>query len=101
MTKGTLSGVAGVSNNNIASLMSAKNSSGALSVSGGTVGGRSVADRATRLLVDDLDPDQALAEGLAARALQQDGLGQGNHNREQPDDEPQDRAVAAPRGARL
>ena len=39
MQKGTLSGVTGVSDNTIASLMSAKNAPGSMIVSGGTVGG--------------------------------------------------------------
>ena len=39
ITKGTLSGVTGISDNSIATMMSAKNSGGAMTVSGGTVGG--------------------------------------------------------------
>ena len=39
ISKGTLGGVTGVSPNTIATMMSAENSAGALSVSGGTVGG--------------------------------------------------------------
>ncbi len=39
ISKGTLSGVTGVSSNSVATLMSSKNATGAMSVSGGTIGG--------------------------------------------------------------